>query len=127
MILRKESHLYRCFLGAKLHRVVITEADLDYVGSITLDVDLLDMSGIMPGERVLVADLDSGKRFETYVLEGARGSGTVCINGAAARLVHIGDRAIVLQFVWVAGDETPPRPRVIVADDRNLNPSLLDT
>lgn len=107
--------------------MVITGADLDYVGSITLDSDLLDMSGILPGERVLVADLDSGQRFETYVLEGGRGSGTVCINGAAARLVHPGDRVIVLQFVWVAGDETPPRPRIIVADDRNLNPRLLDT
>jgi len=119
--------VHRCFLGAKLHRVVITGADLDYVGSITIDADLLDLSGILPGERVLVADLESGQRFETYVLEGERGSGTICINGAAARLVHPGDRAIVLQFVWVSGSEAPPVPRVVVADDANRNPRLLET
>lgn len=119
--------LIRCFLGAKLHRMVITEANLDYFGSITIDADLLDMSGILPGEQVLVADLETGERFETYVLEGDRGSGTICINGAAARLVHPGDRVIVLQFVWVGEDEVPPRPRVVVADDRNLNPRFLDT
>lgn len=118
--------MQRCFLGAKLHRMVITEADLNYVGSITIDSDLLDMSGILPGERVMVADLESGSRFETYVLEGSRGSGVICINGAAARLVHTGDRAIILQYVWVSDDETPPKAKVVVADERNLNPSLLD-
>jgi aspartate 1-decarboxylase len=119
--------LHRCFLGAKLHRMVITEADLDYVGSITIDSDLLDISGILPGEKVLVADLESGRRFETYVLSGERGSGTICINGAAARLVRPGDRAIILQFVWVGSGEVPPEPRVVVADDENLNPRLLHT
>lgn len=118
--------MHRCFLGAKLHRMVITGADLDYVGSITIDADLLRLSGILPGERVLVADLESGERFETYVLEGEKGSGTICINGAAARLVHPGDRAIILQFVWVDGSESPPSPRVVVADDGNRNPRLLD-
>lgn len=118
--------MHRCFLAAKLHRMVITGADLDYVGSITIDADLLRLSGIMPGERVLVADMESGERFETYVLRGEPGSGTICINGAAARLVHPGDRAIILQFVWVDGDETPPTPRVVVADDGNRNPRLLD-
>lgn len=119
--------MQRCFLGAKLHRMIITEADLNYVGSITIDTDLLDMSGILPGERVMVADLESGSRFETYVLEGERGSGIICINGAAARLVHPGDRVIILQYVWVDGDEAPPKARVVVADNRNLNPKLLDT
>ncbi|MCD4700723.1 MAG: aspartate 1-decarboxylase [Candidatus Aegiribacteria sp.] len=117
--------MHRCFLGAKLHRMVITEADLNYVGSITIDSDLLDMSGILPGERVMVADIESGARFETYVMEGERGSGTICINGAAARLVHPGDRAIILQYVWASDDEAPPKARVVVADNRNLNPSLL--
>lgn len=118
--------MHRCFLGAKLHRMVITEADLNYVGSITIDSDLLDMSGILPGERVMVADIESGARFETYVMKGERGSGTICINGAAARLVHPGDRAIILQYIWISDDETPPKARVVVADDRNKNPSLLD-
>ncbi len=118
--------MQRCFLGSKLHRMVITEADLDYVGSITIDRELLDISGILPGERVQVADLSTGSRFETYVLEGPGGSGMICINGAAARLVNPDDRVIILQYVWVNDDETPPKPRVVVADDRNLNPELLD-
>jgi aspartate 1-decarboxylase len=115
--------LLRCFLGAKLHRIRITGADPDYVGSITLDRDLLDLSGIMPGERVLVAGLDSGARFETYVMEAAAGSGTVCINGAAALLVSPGERVIVLQFVWTDPDtaDVPP-PVVVMADESNLNP-----
>ncbi len=116
----------RCFLGAKLHRMIITEANLEYIGSITIDRDLLDMSGILPGERVMVADLESGSRFETYVLEGTRGSGVICINGAAARLVHTGDRVIILQYVWVSHNEVPPKPKVVLADAGNLNPYLLD-
>jgi len=107
--------------------MVITEADLNYVGSITIDADLLDMSGILPGERVMVADIENGSRFETYVLEGESGSGLICINGAAARLVHTGDRVIILQYVWVNDDEIPPKPKVVVADSSNLNPSLLNT
>ncbi len=118
--------MLRCFLGAKLHRVTITDAHVDYVGSITIDRVMLDLSGIMPGERVQVADLDNGSRFETYVLEGPAGSGTVCINGAAALLVEPGHRAIVLQYVWVSDGETPPRPRIVVADEANATPRLLD-
>ena len=118
--------MLRCFLGAKLHRLVITEADPDYVGSITLDSDLLDLSGIMPGEKVLVAGLRSGARFETYVMEGPAGSGTVCINGAAALLVTPGERVIVLQYFWAdPASEKIPAPRVVMADERNLNPYVL--
>ncbi len=118
--------MLRTFLAAKLHRLVVTEADIDYVGSITLDRDLLEMSGIMPGEKVLVADLSSASRFETYVIEAQAGSGTVCINGAAARLSAPGDRIIVMQFVQVDTDEeTPPEPRVVMADENNRNPGLL--
>lgn len=118
--------MVRCFLGAKLHRLVVTEADPDYVGSITLDTDLLDISGIRPGERVLVAGLESGARFETYVMRGAPGSGTVCINGAAALLVRPGERVIVLQFVWAdPSTEDVPEPVVVMADDTNRNPYRL--
>jgi len=105
--------------------MTVTGAELDYVGSISIDSDLLDLSGIRPGERVQVADLSNGERFETYVVEDARGSGTVCVNGAAARMVRAGDLVIVLQYAWVGDDEQPPVPRVVVADERNLNPRLL--
>ena len=118
--------MMRCFLAAKLHRLVVTEADPDYVGSITLDGALLKLSGILPLEKVLVGNLQNGERFETYVIEAEEGSGTVCINGAAARLASPGDRIIVMQFGWVdLSREEIPSPRVVVADDRNLNPGLL--
>ncbi len=117
--------MLRCFLGAKLHRVVVTDACTDYVGSIEIDSALLELSGIAPGERVQVADLANGQRFETYVIEGARDSGTVSINGAAALLVKPGDRVIVMQYVWVQTGEEPPLPRIVMADDRNLDPRLL--
>lgn len=117
--------MFRCFLGAKLHRVLVTDACVDYVGSIQIDRDILDLSGILPGERVQVADLDNGERFETYVIEGEGGSGTISINGAAALLVKPGDRVIVMQYVWTGMDEAPPRARIVVADQDNRNPRLL--
>lgn len=92
-------------LRAKIHRATITHAEVDYVGSITIDRDLLDASGILPGECVLVADLTDGARFETYVMEGDRGSGIICINGAAARLVRVGDLVIIMAFAYVTSDE----------------------
>ncbi len=117
--------MLRCFLGAKLHRMVVTDADVGYPGSITIDRALLDLSGMAAGERVQVADLENGERFETYVMEAPAGSGTICINGAAALLVRPGHRVIVMQYVWVEAAEPPPTPRVVLADDRNLNPRLL--
>lgn len=115
--------MLRCFLKSKLHRMVVTQAELDYVGSITIDRDLMDRAGLLPNEKVLVANIHTGSRFETYVLEGIRGSGTICINGAAARLCSPGDRVIILQFAWMdMGKENPPEPTVVVADHRNLNP-----
>lgn len=116
----------RCFLGAKLHRMTVTGAEKDYMGSITIDSNLLDISGIKSGERVQVADIDTGSRFETYVFEGEPGSGTICINGAAANLVEVGNLVIILQYVWIDADERPPKPRVIVADNTNRNPKLLN-
>lgn len=118
--------MLRCFLKSKLHRMVVTEAELDYVGSITIDRNLMDSAGLLPGEKVLVADVNNGNRFETYVLEGSPGGGTICINGAAARLCTPGDRVIILQFVWVDTEkEGVPEPVVIVADDRNLHPERI--
>ena len=79
--------MQRFMLYAKIHRATVTQADLHYVGSLTLDRDLMDAAGLLPGERVDVVDVDNGNRLTTYAIEGERGSGTVCINGAAARLI----------------------------------------
>ena len=107
-------------LRAKIHRATITQAEVDYVGSITIDRDLLEASGIVPGECVLVADLTDGARFETYVLEGERGSGIICINGAAARLVDVGDKIIVLAFGYVSAAEAESlKPRIVLVKEDN--------
>jgi aspartate 1-decarboxylase len=107
-------------LRAKLHRARVTEANVDYVGSITLDPDIYEHVGLLPGEAVLVADITNGQRFETYVLRGARGSRTVCVNGAAARLVRPGDVLIVMGFGYATAEEAAGLvPRIAVLDDRN--------
>lgn len=98
----------------------MTDASLDYVGSITLDRDLIDAAGLVPGECVLVANLSNGERFETYVMEGKPGSGTVCINGAAARLVHVGDMVIIMAFAYAGPEEARAlRPALVHVDDKN--------
>lgn len=107
-------------LRAKIHRATITAASVDYVGSITIDRDLMDAAGIGEHENVLVADLSNGQRFETYVMEGPRGSGTVCINGAAANLVAVGDLAIIMSFGYVDQTEAPKvAPRIVLVDQAN--------
>ncbi len=107
-------------LRAKIHRAVITEASVDYVGSITIDRGLMDAVGIVPGQCVLVADLTDGARFETYVMEGRRDSGTICINGAAARLVDVGDMIIIMAFAYVTEDECRTlEPSIALVDDKN--------
>ncbi len=107
-------------LRAKIHQAVITEACVDYVGSITIDRDLMDAVGILPGECVLVADLTDGARFETYVFEGARGSGVICVNGAAARLVDVGDKVIIMAFAYASIDEAAQlKPKVALIGENN--------
>ena len=107
-------------LRAKIHRATITQAEVDYVGSITIDLNLLDATGILPGECVLVADLTDGARFETYVIEGERGSGIMCINGAAARLVDVGDKIIVMAYAYATEDEARSlKPSVVLVDENN--------
>ena len=107
-------------LRSKIHRATITEARVDYVGSITIDRDLMDASGLLAGECVLVADMTDGARFETYVIEGQRGSGVICINGAAARLVTPGDEAIIMAFAYVTQEEAAAlKPRVVLVDKDN--------
>ena len=118
--------MLRKLLRAKIHRATVTEADIEYVGSITIDSKLLDATGIAPGECVLVADVDNGNRFETYVFEGQAGSGVICVNGAAARLVDVGDKVIIIAFGYVEDHEVAGvEPKVILmADDNSIKTVL---
>jgi aspartate 1-decarboxylase len=107
-------------LRAKIHRATITESDVDYIGSITIDRQLLDDTGLLPGECVMVADLENGARFETYIFEGEPGSGVICINGAAARLVNVGDKVIVMAYGYLdPADARELRPQVALVDGEN--------
>lgn len=90
--------MQRIMMKSKIHRARVTDAHLDYEGSITIDRDLIEAANLLPYERVQVVDIDNGARFETYVIEGERGSGVVCLNGAAARLVQPGDKVIVISY-----------------------------
>ena len=107
-------------LRGKIHRATITEASVDYVGSITIDADMLAATGILPGQCVLVVDLADGARFETYVIEGEPGSGVICINGAAARLVDVGDLVIIMAFAYVEADQAAGvESKVVLVDENN--------
>jgi aspartate 1-decarboxylase len=111
--------LYITLLKSKLHHARVTAADLNYVGSLTLDPALMEAAGIAPFEKVLVANVENGERFETYVIEGEAGSGMVQINGAAARYGLPGDRLIVMAFALVEGVPSDWQPRVIALDENN--------
>ena len=106
----------RSMLRSKIHRATVTETRLDYEGSITIDRDLLDRSGIWVGERVLIADVENGNRFETYVIPGERDSGIIALNGAAAHLCDVGDRIIIMGFELT---DTPIGAKVVLVDERN--------
>lgn len=107
-------------MRGKIHRAKVTEAVAEYVGSITIDRELMDAAGLVPGECVLVADLADGARFETYVFEGAPGSGVICVNGAAARLVAVGDLVIIMAFAYAEPDEARGlKPNVVLVDENN--------
>jgi aspartate 1-decarboxylase len=104
----------RTMLKSKIHRATVTDADLHYVGSITIDSELLEAADILEHEQVAVVDVDNGARFETYTIAGERGSGEITINGAAARLVHTGDTIIVISYAAYDPDELDNyRPRVV--------------
>ena len=92
-------------LKSKIHRVTVTEANLDYIGSITIDEALMEAANIYPGERVQVVDNTNGARLETYVITGKRGSGCICINGAAAHLMHVGDTVIIMAYALMTPEE----------------------
>ena len=105
-----------CYVALKIHQATVTEADLKYVGSITIDEELMDMVGLIPGERVLVVSNTSGARLETYTIPGPRGSGDVCMNGAAAHLIKKGDEIIIMGFELT---ETPVDSKQIVVGKQN--------
>ena len=105
---------------AKLHRIRVTEACLDYVGSLTVDEDLMDAVGIFNYEKILVANVDNGERFETYVIRGPRGSGVCCLNGAAAHKGKVGDKLIVMAWAQVPEDDARTfQPKIGVLDENN--------
>jgi len=107
-------------LKSKIHNATVTFTDVNYHGSITIDSDLLRAGGLLPNEKVIVADSENGNRFETYVIAGESGSGVIGINGAAARLSKVGDRVIIMSFVGVTPEEAAlHRSRVVIADARN--------
>ncbi len=112
--------MFRTLLGGKIHRATVTEADLNYVGSITVDQDLLDAAGICVNEKVYVVNNNNGARFETYTISGERGSGVVCLNGAAARLVQKGDVVIIMSYVMLSEPEVAAHePKVVLVDEHN--------
>lgn len=106
----------RELLRAKIHKATVTEAELDYIGSITIDQTLLEKTDLWSGEKVLVCDMTNGNRLETYIIPGERDKGQICMNGAAAHLIKPGDNIIIMAFTWSAD---PVTPKIILVDDAN--------
>lgn len=112
--------MIRTMMYGKIHRARVTEANLNYVGSITIDADILDAVDILPNEKVAIVNNNNGARLETYVIEGERGSGKICLNGAAARLVQVDDIIIIMNYVQVTNEEAKNlSPKVAVMNERN--------
>ncbi len=119
--------MQRMMLRGKIHRATITDADLHYIGSITIDRELMDAAGLLAYEKVMVVDIDNGSRLETYVITGQPGSGTIAMNGAAARLIHKGDTVIIFSFAVVDEEEARSlKPRVVYVDEFNRISNIED-
>jgi len=107
-------------MKSKIHRAIVTEANLNYVGSITIDEDLMDAADLIKNEKVQIVNNNNGNRFETYVIPGERGSGMICLNGAAARLVHPGDVIIIMSYGLFEKNEAKEfNPRIVFVDENN--------
>lgn len=107
-------------LKSKIHRATVVQAELNYIGSITIDEELLEQSGILEYEKVQIVDIDNGSRFETYVISGKRGSGMICLNGAAARMVSVGDKIIIMAYAMMTPEELKENPpKVVFVDEEN--------
>lgn len=112
--------MYLNMLKGKIHRATVMQAELDYVGSITVDEDLLEAAGILEYEKVQIVDVNNGERFETYTIAGERGSGMICLNGAAARCVQKGDKIIIMCYCQMEPSEVKDNPpKVVFVDDNN--------
>ena len=105
---------------SKIHRVKVTQAELNYVGSITIDEDLLDAAGIRENEKVQIVNNNNGERLETYAIKGKRGTGIICLNGAAARKAQVGDIVIIISYAWMTQEEASDyKPTVVFPDENN--------
>lgn len=113
-------------LKCKIHRVTVTEARLDYIGSITIDRDLMDAAGILPGERIYIVDNNNGERFDTYAIPGEPGSGVICLNGAAARKVQVGDIVILMCYAQMTPEEAKAHTPVVLFPDTRTNRLIVD-
>ncbi|MBX9972801.1 aspartate 1-decarboxylase [Cytobacillus firmus] len=112
--------MFRTMMNGKIHRATVTEANLNYVGSITIDTDIIEAVGMAPNEKVQIVNNNNGARFETYIIPGERGSGVICVNGAAARLVQEGDIVIIISYALVPDEKVPyHEPRVAIMDSSN--------
>ncbi len=120
--------MLRCLLRSKIHLATVTEANLEYEGSLTVDEDLMDIVGLTTFEMVLVSNVNNGERFETYVIPGKRGAGEICLNGAAARLGVVGDRIIIFAFCQLNEEEIADfKPKIIVLSNGNKTIKHIDT
>lgn len=119
--------MQRTMLKSKIHRATITEADLNYDGSLTIDQDLLDAAGIIPFERVKVYNINNGERFDTYAIKGEQGSGVIGLNGAAARKGHVGDLIIIVTYAQYEESELKNfAPKIVLCDEKNGIRKLID-
>lgn len=118
--------MFRTMMNGKIHRARVTEANLNYVGSITIDADILDAVGMVPNEKVQIVNNNNGARFETYIIPGSRGSRVICVNGAAARLVQEGDVVIIISYALVAEEKiSSHQPKVAIMNEINQIVELL--
>ncbi len=112
--------MFRTIFKSKIHRATVTEANLNYVGSITIDSELMEAADILPNEKVQIVNNNNGARLETYVIEGEPGSGVICLNGAAARLVQPGDTVIIISYALVSDEEARTlKPKIVFVDENN--------
>ncbi|MEK3781278.1 aspartate 1-decarboxylase [Paenibacillus sp. FSL R5-0810] len=112
--------MFRTMMKSKIHRATVTEANLNYVGSITIDENLMEAADLLENEKVQIVNNNNGARLETYVIKGERGSGVICLNGAAARLVQPGDNVIIISYAMMSKEEYENHtPTVVIVDDNN--------